>query len=129
MKNIYVLLFAAFVSASTFAQETFNATKEGPRFTLNSREISTTTDKINETKIVKISFLNDGTEPLLLTDKNSSCACLATEMPKEVKPGESGELKVHFTPKRTGDYSETIYVKTNAQQHPFRLNFKASVQE
>lgn len=129
MKKIYIVLFTLFISATSFSQEIISGNKTGPQFGLGQNEIAIDTNTINETKIIKVSFINDGTEPLVFLNKNSSCSCLATEMPEDVKPGESGELNIHFTPTRTGKFNELIYVQTNAQTRPLLLKFKAEVGE
>lgn len=126
MKNIYLIICFIFICTASFGQESIFSKKEGPQFTMANREIVTTAE-MNKTKKITVPFLNDGTEPLIFTNKNSTCLCIATEIPENVKPGEKGDLVIHFTPTRTGNYSETIYIQTNAREIPQLFGFRAMV--
>jgi len=128
MKLFYTLASALIISTSAFAQVMEQEKESGSKFTMADRDIVVLDATPNITKVISVPFINDGTEPLLFNNKNSSCSCIATEMPKEVKPGEKGELKVHFTAPKAGDYKETIYIQTNAKKIPQILKFKASVE-
>lgn len=128
MKLIYTLASAIIISTSAIAQDKAIEKEGGSQFTMAKREIIVLDATPNKTKVISLPFINDGTEPLIFTNKNSSCSCLATEMPKEVKAGEKGVIKVHFTAPKAGDYTETIYIQTNAKSIPQIIKFKASVE-
>ncbi len=129
MKSIYIFICFIFISSASFSQEIIFGKTEGPYFTLATKEIMVTTAIASKEKIITIPFINDGNKALIFNNKNSSCSCIATEIPKEIAPGEKGELKVHFTPSRIGDYNETIYIQTNAKRTPEIFEFKAIVSE
>lgn len=72
-------------------------------------------DTRNE-KIFK--FTNTGKEPLLITNAKGSCGCTVPEYPKEpIAPGESGEIKVEYSPGKQ-EFKQTKSVTITANTDP-----------
>ena len=62
-------------------------------------------------------FKNTGTETLVIERTRSSCGCTVPELDKkEYGPGESGVIKVKYSPKGTGKQTKTITVVTNSRE-------------
>lgn len=79
------------------------------------------------TKIFK--FTNSGTEPLIIEDAKGSCGCTVPTYPKEpIKPGESGEIVVEYSPgKQQGAQSKTVTITANTDPITTTLNISANV--
>lgn len=72
-------------------------------------------------------FLNDGKEPVVVTDVASSCGCTVPELSKkDYAPGERGKLTARFTVgDRQGRQVKTITVRTN--ENSYALNLVATL--
>ena len=72
--------------------------------------------KIKQGEIVTHSFKfkNNGKRDLLIHKTRSSCGCTTAEVPKVVKPGETGEIKVIFnSTHKMGKQNKTVTLITN----------------
>lgn len=73
-------------------------------------------------------FKNVGTEPLIISNAKGSCGCTTPEWPKEpIAPGASAEIKVHYDTKRTGNFTKTVTLTSNAVESTKVLTIKGSV--
>ena len=71
--------------------------------------------RINSNGERSIKFVNTGNEPLLINSCKGSCGCTVPKCPKtKILPGEVSEIKVVFDTKKTGIFSKTITIKSNA---------------
>lgn len=71
-------------------------------------------------------FVNDGDAPLVILDvTNGGCGCTTPTFPKApIKPGESGEVKIHFNPAgRRGEFNREVKVRTNGAKKRLTLKF------
>jgi hypothetical protein len=71
---------------------------------------------IQDSVVTKIFVItNEGTEVLKINDVKASCGCTAVVAgKKELKPGESTDIKVSFDSKgKSGKQNKTITVSTN----------------
>jgi hypothetical protein len=76
----------------------------------------------------KFVFTNNGSEPLLIKNAKGSCGCTVPTWPREaIAPGASGEIGVKYDTKRTGKFTKTITLTTNAQKTPVILTIKGDV--
>lgn len=74
-------------------------------------------------------FVNNGTEPLLLSDVRSSCGCTTPAWPREpIMPGNSSTIKVHYDTHRVGGISKSITVTTNGTPDRVVLQIRGTVQ-
>jgi len=80
------------------------------------------------TKIFK--FTNTGSEPLIIEDAKGSCGCTVPVFPKEpIKPGETGEIEVAYSPgKQQGSQNKTITITANTNPISTTLNISANVE-
>jgi len=73
------------------------------------------TDK-QATVVREIPLINDGSEPLTITDVQTSCHCLSAEVsPEPIAPGHYTQLKATLVVSdvSVGDYMRTIDLKTS----------------
>ena len=74
-------------------------------------------------------FMNTGTNDLVITSAQGSCGCTVPEYPKTpIKPGKSGTMKVSFDSKgKTGQQSKTVTIRANTATGVETLTIKANV--
>ncbi|MCF8367802.1 MAG: DUF1573 domain-containing protein [Bacteroidales bacterium] len=73
-------------------------------------------------------FINEGKEPLILSNVRSSCGCTIPEWPRQpILPGKSEVIKVKYDTKRVGMINKTISVYSNAKASPITLRIKGKV--
>ena len=73
-------------------------------------------------------FKNTGKAPLIITNVKSSCGCTVPTYPKEpVKKKKEASIKVKYDTKRTGSFSKTVTVFSNAKNSPVILRIKGQV--
>ena len=77
------------------------------------------------------SFTNTGTEPLVISNARGSCGCTVPEYPREpIAPGESGEIKVVYSPgKQKDQQTKTVTITANTEPETTILKIKANVVE
>ncbi len=76
-------------------------------------------------------FTNTGTEPLVLSNVQTSCGCTVPSWPKEpILPGKKGTIKVNYTKMNVvGTISKQITVYSNASNGTIQLSIKGTVLE
>jgi hypothetical protein len=76
-------------------------------------------------------FTNTGTDPLILSNVQTSCGCTIPSWPKEpILPGNSSVIKVNYTKtNNVGIISKQITVYSNAKNGTIVLNIKGTVLE
>ena len=69
-------------------------------------------------------FKNEGKEPITITEARAQCGCTTPEYPKgEIKPGESGVIKVTYNPLgRPGGFTKIVTVRCTG--NPGKVNLK-----
>jgi len=61
-------------------------------------------------------FVNNGKEPLVISNCMGSCGCTVPSCPKEpILPGKSGVIKVKYDTQRVGPIYKTVTVNSNAK--------------
>jgi len=88
--------------------------------------------KINEAdgKVTTVfEFVNEGMEPLVLTNVRASCGCTTPSWTKTpVEPGQTGTINVTYNPNgRPGRFQKTITVTSNATEPSKKLFIKGEV--
>ena len=73
-------------------------------------------------------FKNSGRHTLIITNVTSSCGCTVPVYPREpIKKGATDTVRVKYDTKRTGPFSKSIKVFSNAKTSPVRLRIKGEV--
>ncbi|RLD19185.1 MAG: DUF1573 domain-containing protein [Bacteroidetes bacterium] len=128
MKSLITLVFGFFVVFCAFAQEE-QATADGPAITFE--ETSFDFGDIYQGDKVEHTFKleNTGTQPLIITNVQTTCGCTATEWPREpILPGESASLKVDFNSAgKYGRQNKVISVISNATSPMNQVKIIANV--
>lgn len=74
-------------------------------------------------------FINNGKEPLVITNCMGSCGCTVPQCPKEpILPGKSGVIKVKYDTQRVGGIYKTVTVNSNAKSGTISLTIKGNVE-
>jgi hypothetical protein len=84
-----------------------------------------------DSKNTKIfTFTNTGSTPLIIENAKGSCGCTVPKFPKEpIKPGETGEIEVVYSPgKQKGAQNKTVTITANTDPISTILNVSADVQ-
>jgi len=74
-------------------------------------------------------FKNNGQAPLIIQTAQPSCGCTVPTWPKEpVMKGQSAVIKVHYDTKRTGAFTKTVTIESNARSNPKVITIKGVVE-
>lgn len=74
-------------------------------------------------------FTNTGKSPLLLTNVRATCGCTIPEWNREpIAPGKSDKITVKYDTRRTGPFTKTVTVQSNASNSTLQLTIKGEVQ-
>lgn len=64
-------------------------------------------------------FVNEGNEPLILSNVKASCGCTTPSYTqKPVMPGKEGTIDVKYNTNNVGGFSKTVTVTSNAVDNP-----------
>lgn len=112
MKHLFLLLFFSIgLSNLIFAQEGAVISFAEEKFSFGEIEEG---PKVNH----EFTFVNDGTEPLILSNVKASCGCTTPSWPKEpILPGDEGTILVTYnTARRVGSFNKSITITSNATE-------------
>jgi hypothetical protein len=77
---------------------------------------------------VDFKFTNKGKAPLVLDNVRSTCGCTVPEWTREpVNPSGTGIIRVIYDTRRTGAFSKTLIIYSNAVNSPVRIFIKGTV--
>jgi len=143
-KLIFTLGMVAGLTALTFAQETHGAgdghnhaatpsETAAPASLADIKLDKTTHDygniKQGDNGECEFKFINNGKEPLVITNCMGSCGCTVPQCPKEpILPGKSGVIKVKYDTQRVGGIYKTVTVNSNAKSGTQTLTIKGSIE-
>lgn len=109
------MIFGVFVVFYAFAQEE-QAMVDGAYITFEE-PAHDFGDIFQDDKVEHVfAFENTGTEPLIITNVQTTCGCTAPEWPKEpVMPGHAAEIKVRFDSRgKYGRQNKVISIISNS---------------
>lgn len=87
---------------------------DGPSMLLDQTVVDYGTIEQDSDPYRYFSFINDGTEPLVIKHAKGSCGCTVPEYAKApIMPGEKSEIKVRYATNRVGAFTKTITLTTN----------------
>ncbi|MDT0552243.1 DUF1573 domain-containing protein [Urechidicola vernalis] len=130
MKKLALVLFLSVFTISLNAQDSSTEKQDGPAFKFEH-------ETIDYGKIVKGSngersfvFTNVGNAPLVIERVQGSCGCTVPTKPeKPILPGEKGEIKVKYDTNRTGGFSKTVTIISNATEARKVVRIKGLVEK
>lgn len=86
---------------------------------------------IKEGEVVEhvFTFNNTGTAPVILAQVSATCGCTTPEYTSvPVKPGASGEIKVHFDSNgQAGSQQKIVTIRSNAENSVETVQIKGTV--
>ncbi len=118
-KSILSLLVLVFVgmTSTVMAQIIQGAAIE---FESDIHDYGTIANKANGT--YSFQFKNIGTEPLMISNAKGSCGCTVPSWPKTpIAPGASANIDVTYDTKRTGAFSKSVTITSNAVNTPVKV--------
>lgn len=114
-KLLSILTLMVLVAGIAVAQKSVKkAAKKGADMSFNQTTVDYGTIKQHADPLRKFAFVNNGTEPLIITGARGSCGCTVPSYPKKpILPGEEGVIEVRYDTKRLGKFRKTVRVTTN----------------
>ena len=74
-------------------------------------------------------FINNGKEPLVISNCMGSCGCTVPQCPKEpILPGKSGVIKVKYDTQRVGPIYKTVTINSNAKSGTQTISIKGNIE-
>ena len=137
MKKLILLSFALIgmitFSVAQTAEKTETAKEitntKGAKIEFESKTIDYGTIENGADGNREFKFTNTGDAPLVITNAKGSCGCTVPTWPRTpIASGESDVIKVRYATNRTGGFSKTITLTTNAiNSATVRLRIKGTV--
>lgn len=102
---------------------------QGPGMKFESETIDYGTIPHNGEPNREFVFINNGSEPLIISNTQGSCGCTVPTKPeKAIAPGEKGVIGVRYATDRVGAFTKTVTVTSNAAGMPSKvLTIKGTV--
>ena len=95
----------------------------------DSRRIDVGTVALNVPIEVDFYFKNEGSEPVIIENIETSCGCTAAKSSQApVLPGESSKVTVTYKGKKPGVFRKTIRIETSDDEYPTLLVLAGEVQ-
>lgn len=117
---------------SEMSKKNLSVPPSGPKTTIQyeKTEHNFGTIKQNTANETVFTFTNTGTEPLIIDEAKGSCGCTVPDYPKKpVMPGETGEIKVVYSPgTQQGAQQKVITIKANTEPYLTQLKVAATVE-
>ncbi len=101
----------------------------GPNITFETTKFDfgtvTEGDKVEHT----FKFKNNGTEPLILSNVQTTCGCTVPQWPKDpILPGKTGEIKASFnTTGKGGQQNKVVTIISNAKEGNTQVSLNGNV--
>lgn len=115
------LLLSVFVVVN--AQQT-----AGPAITWEATTIDYGTINKGDNGQREFVLKNTGNAPLVISNATGSCGCTVPQWPKEpILPGQKATIKVNYDTNRTGSFTKTVTVVSNATNTTDVLQIKGNV--
>jgi hypothetical protein len=135
IKAIILSLFV-FASVQTFAQEKKTLDNIGndnnpASFKFETEEYNFGTIEQGESITHEFKFVNNGNEPLIISNAEGSCGCTVPIFPKEpIMKNQSAVIKVTFNSTgKFGMQDKTVTLTSNAKQNPMIIHIKGNVEK
>lgn len=147
MKRILLMTMLVVFSVATQAQTTKKKAKkavkkavatkvEAPKVQIQGAGMLFESDTIDYGTIAhnadgkrEFTFINNGTEPLIIETAQGSCGCTVPSKPDgPIAPGSKGAIGVKYDTSRQGPFTKTVTLKSNAKgQETKVLTIKGNV--
>jgi len=95
---------------------------QGPSMKFSNETIDYGTLKRNENGERAFEFINNGNQPLIITNATGSCGCTVPTFPKEpIMPGSKAVIGVKYDTNRIGAFTKTVTITTNSTTEPSKV--------
>lgn len=130
MKKFILLSFALFGMIATGTSQTATkatttkaiSTEDGAKIEFEKETVDYGTIENSADGNREFKFTNTGNAPLVISNAKGSCGCTVPTWPKEaIAPGESSVIKVHYATERTGAFSKSVTLISNAVNEPSKV--------
>ena len=130
MRVLLLSLFCILLSISSSAQETLeeiDLTFPIVRFFETEMDFGESME--GETLEHTFKFINEGKEPLVISNILTSCGCTIVDWSRNpIGPGKKGEIKARFnTTNRIGLQNKSLIVLSNSSNHKEEIKIKVNV--
>ena len=128
MRRGVLCLVAMLLGVELYAQEPRGADIEFTTNVVELGELSRSDDK----SYVRLSFLNTGDVPLVVTEVRTSCSCTTIKHDrKPIAPGEQGVLNITVDPSRApvGNFYRVLQVYSTAISGVKNITLKAEIKD
>ena len=135
MKKITLSFLLVACVATAWAQQlasnyTIATMFKGAAFAWNQTTVDFGKIKHNEPISNTFTFINEGTEPLVISSVQASCGCTVTEYSKDpIAPGAKGFVKATYNAAKVGQFTKTVTVNANTEDAVVQLTIKGEVTE
>ena len=142
MKRIVFFGLFLIISALTMNAQTTETEKKGdaeqmttsgPKMVIESLTVDYGTIQKGSDPLRKVTFTNEGTEPLVIKNARGSCGCTVPTWPREpIMPGESSVIEIRYDTKRVGPFTKTVKLTTNEKatsNHVIKIKGKVLAQK
>lgn len=76
----------------------------------------------------EFTFVNNGTEPLIISSVKASCGCTVTDFSKDpIQSGANGFVKATYNASSIGSFNKTITVVANTEEDNVVLTIRGAV--
>ena len=128
MRRGVLCLVAMLLGVELYAQEPRGADIEITTNVVELGELSRSDDK----SYVRLSFLNTGDVPLVVTEVRTSCSCTTIKHDrKPIAPGEQGVLNITVDPSKApvGNFYRVLQVYSTAISGVKNITLKAEIKD
>ena len=134
MKKTIILLAACLVAVVAFSQvfTASMATPASPKAMATFKWVATSFDfgkvKKNVPVVHEFTFINAGSESLVITSVQTTCGCTVTEYSKDPIPsGQKGYVKATYDAANVGVFTKVITIKANTDEGVVLLTIRGEV--
>jgi len=131
MKKLFSLfVLVAFAATLSFAQDEAPAA-DGPKMKFDAKEVDYGTIEQGSEPLRVFTFVNEGTEPLVIKNAKGSCGCTVPKWEKEpIMPGEKSAIEVRYDTNRVGPFTKRVTLTTNENdENTVVLTIKGKVEK
>ncbi len=129
--RVLPIVFVLFIGFGVFAQSTDAEVQTTPQAKLSFAESVYEFGDITQGDRVEhvFSYTNTGTQPLILSNVQTTCGCTATNWSREpLAPGASGTITVNFNSAgKIGMQNKVVTITSNAVNNPERISITTNV--
>lgn len=142
MKNTILFVLVMFCAISVVNAQTVPTTEaieqkiekvkngEGPKMVFEEMVVDYGVIEQHSEPLRQLKFVNNGTEPLVITNARGSCGCTVPSYAKEpIMPGEESVIEIRYATNRLGKFSKKVTITTNEGTEPHVINVKGEVFE